>query len=443
MAVIEGEDRRFLTGNYGPVAEEVTALDLAVTGALPPELTGRYVRIGPNPWPVPEGPYHWFTGAGMVHGVRLEGGRASWYRNRWVRVGEDTPGPLPPMYDTSNTNVVAHAGRLLAMTEGSMPYVLDEELETVERTNFAGAAPGSGGVPSYTAHPKVDPVTGELLGFRYWFDEPYAEYFAVDASGALTRRVPIDTTGPVMMHDFSVSEQHVVFYDLPVTFRIELAQDPTVPFPFAWDDEYPARVGVLSRTAGDDAVHWFDIDPCYVFHPMNAYDEGGTVVLDVVRHVDMFRREERTDGGALLNDTTLERWRVDLGAGKVTTETLDDRGQEFPQVDPRVVARRHRVGYSMITADDQTQAGRGILKHDLVSGACATFDPGAGRSNGEASFAPVGAGEDEGYLVTFVYDEATDRSDLVVVDAADMTQVAAVHLPVRVPYGFHGTWVPD
>jgi carotenoid cleavage dioxygenase len=433
MAVIEGEDRRFLEGNYGPVSEEVTALDLDVTGALPPELTGRYVRIGPNPWPVPEGPYHWFTGAGMVHGVRLEGGRAAWYRNRWIKTGEQTPGPVPPMYDSSNTNVMAHAGRLLAMTEGSMPYVLDDELETVERTDL-------GGVPSYTAHPKVDQATGELLGFRYWFDEPYAEYFAVDATGRLTRRVPIDTTGPVMMHDFSVSERYAVFYDLPVTFRIDLALDPSVPFPFAWDDEYPSRIGVLPRDPAEgDAVRWFDIDPCYVFHPMNAYDEGDTVVLDVVHHPEVFRRTERS--GELPMHTTLQRWRVDLAAGKVLQETIDDRPQEFPQVDPRVAVHRHRIGYAM-ASDDGGEQGSGIVKHDLATGARTVFESGPGRRNGEASFAPAGAGEDEGYLLTFVHDEATDRSDLVVVDASDMTQVAAVHLPTRVPFGFHGTWVP-
>ena len=432
MAVIEGEDRRFLEGNYGPVSEEVTAVDLDVTGALPPELTGRYVRIGPNPWPVPEGPYHWFTGAGMVHGVRLEGGRAAWYRNRWVKTGEQTPGPMPPMYDSSNTNVMAHAGRLLAMTEGSMPYVLDDELETVERTDL-------GGVPSYTAHPKVDQATGELLGFRYWFDEPYAEYFAVDASGALTRRVPIDTTGPVMMHDFSVSERYAVFYDLPVTFRLDLALDPSVPFPFAWDDEYPARIGILPRDPAEgDAVRWFDVDPCYVFHPMNAYDEGDTVVLDVVHHPEVFRRTERS--GELPTHTTLQRWRVDLAAGKVLQETIDDRPQEFPQVDPRVAAHRHRIGYAM-ASDDGGEQGSGIVKHDLTTGARTAFTSGPGRRNGEASFAGVGAGEDEGYLLTFVHDEATDRSDLVVVDASDMTQVAAVHLPTRVPFGFHGTWI--
>jgi carotenoid cleavage dioxygenase len=443
VAVIEAEGRKYLEGNFGPVAEERTETALEVEGGIPPEISGRYVRIGPNPWPVPDGPYHWFNGTGMVHGVELRDGRAQWYRNRWVRtddmaaqLGEEPrPGPAPALYDGANTNVVGHAGRILAMTEGAMPYVLSPELETVGRTDFAGDA--QRGVSGFTAHPKIDPVTGELLGFRYWFDEPYCEYFAIDADGVLTTRAPVDTTGPVMMHDFSVTERFAVFYDLPVTFRLDLALDPTVPFPFAWDDEYPARLGVLSRTGLGD-VRWFDIDPCYVFHPMNAFEDGDAIVLDVVRHPDMFRREEAKSSA--LDHPTLDRWRIELSTGKVLQERVDDRPQEFPQVDPRAVGRRHRYGYAMGAGGD---IGEAILKHDLDRGTVDAYDPGAGRSPGEASFVAAGPGEDDGYLVSFVYDAGTDRSDLVLLDASNLREVATVHLPVRVPFGFHGSWVDD
>jgi carotenoid cleavage dioxygenase len=451
MAVIEAEGRRYLEGNFAPVGEERTVTDLEVTGAIPTDISGRYVRIGPNPWPVPEGPYHWFTGTGMVHGVELRDGKAQWYRNRWIRtpeqaerLGEPAPtGPLPLMYDGANTNVLGHAGRILALTEGAMPYELTKELDTVGRSDL-------GGVSGFTAHPKIDPVSGELLGFRYWFDEPFCEYFAIGADGKLTRTVPVDTTASVMMHDFSVTEKYAVFYDLPVTFRIDLALDPSVPFPFAWDDEYPARVGVLSREPGNDAVRWFDIDPCYVFHPMNAYDEdsalpgtGGAseIVLDVVSYPDMFRREETKDD--LVARESLDRWRIDLASGKVHTDRLDDRAQEFPQVDPRVVGRKHTVGYAMSSGGGPGMLSDGLIKHDLQRGTTQRFDAGPGRSPGEASFIPAGSGEDDGYLTTFVYDAATDRSDLVLLDASTMKQIAAVHLPTRVPYGFHGSWIGD
>jgi carotenoid cleavage dioxygenase len=321
------------------------------------------------------------------------------------------------------------------MTEGALPYELTKELETVGRTD-------RGAVSGFTAHPKIDTVTGELLGFRYWFDQPFAEYFAIGADGLLTRKVPVDTTASVMMHDFSVTERFAVFYDLPVTFRIDLAMDASVPFPFAWDDEYPARLGVLSRTDGEDEVRWFDIDPCYVFHPMNAYEDGDSIVLDVVRYDEMFRREE-TKGALTDNGQSLDRWTIDLNAGKVHQDRLDDHQQEFPQVDPRVVGRRHAVGYSMSASSEPGMLSDGLIKHDLVRGTTTRWDAGPGRSPGEASFVPAGDGEDAGYLVTFVYDAAEDRSDLVVLDASAMTEVASVHLPARVPFGFHGSWIAD
>ena len=183
MAMIEAEGRKYLEGSYAPVGEERTVTELEVTGSIPSDIAGRYLRIGPNPWPIPDGPYHWFNGAGMVHGVELRDGKAQhgldtvdsiralrdgkaqWYRNRWVRtdamaaqLGEaPRPGPKPLMYDAANTNVLGHAGRILAMTEGAMPYELSRELDTIGRADFGGGP--AGGVSGFTAHPKGRPST--------------------------------------------------------------------------------------------------------------------------------------------------------------------------------------------------------------------------------------------------------------------------------------------
>src|SRR5262249_33995781 len=152
----------------------------------------------------------------------------------------------------------SHAGRILTLTEGAIPYELSPELETVRRYDFGGPLP-----TGFTAHPKIDPVTGEMHGFAYWFAEPYLVYHVIGADGRLVRSEPITMRGPTMIHDFSVTRDHVVFYDLPVVFDLNVA-----PFPFRWDDDYGARVGVMPRNGGDADVRWFEIDPCYVFHPM-------------------------------------------------------------------------------------------------------------------------------------------------------------------------------
>jgi carotenoid cleavage dioxygenase len=435
----------FLAGNFAPVPEERTDTDLAVDGAIPAELQGRFLRIGPNPYVMPTGPYHWFLGDGMVHGVELGGGAARWYRNRWIRTDEiaaalgEPPvgGPKPPMYDASNTHVVGHAGRILGLTEGSMPYELSPTLETLRRTDFGGPLPSG-----FTAHPKVDPVTGEMHGFAYWFAEPYLVYYVIDASGALVRSEPITIPRAVMMHDFAISRDNVLFFDLPVVFDLEVQ-----PFPFRWDDDTPARVGVMPRNGGDADVQWLDIDPCYVFHPMNAYDDGGTVVVDVPKYSTMMKhsRVGPTDGAA----PTLERWTIDPAAGKVRTEQIDSRGQEFPRVNETLLGSRHRYGYcvELVETRDSFDSARS-LKHDFVAGTTQEHDFGAGRLPSELVFVPGAdaSSEDDGWLIGYVYDSTTDRSDLVIVDAHDFTAsapVATVHLPTRVPFGFHGSWIPD
>lgn len=208
--------------------------------------------------------------------------------------------------------------------------------------------------------------------------------------------------------------------------------------PYSWNPDYPARVGVLPREGGAGDVRWLDVDACCVYHPLNAYDEDGRIVLDVTRHPKTFATEHH---GPNEGPPTLDRWTVDLAAGKVLEERLDDRG-EFPRVDERLVGRRHRYGYTV--ALDNGRAASALLKHDLVAGHTATRSFGPAAAVDEFVFVPAGAdaGEDEGALMGFVYDGATERSDLVVLDAGTLDTTASVHLPGRVPHGFHGSWVP-
>ena len=439
-------ENRYLTGNYAPVANEVTATELAVTGSLPEVLSGRYLRNGPNPLSAPEpSTYHWFIGDGMVHGIRLRDGRAEWYRNRWVRsaeiaraLGEPVrPGPVHADMDfASNTNVIGHAGRTFAIVEaGARPYELTYELDTVGPTDFGGTLPGA-----YTAHPKRDPATGELHAVSYyWGWGNLVQYTVVDTAGAVRKVVDIEVGGPVSVHDMSLTERFVVIYDLPVVFDLDAAMSGA-GFPYRWDPDYRARVGLLDRDGGADDVRWFDVEPCYVFHPMNAYDDGDRVVLDVVRHGKMFDTHRL---GPDEGPPTLERWTVDVTGDKVVEERLDDRGQEFPRVDERVVGRRHRYGYAGAFLGNETA----LVKHDLDRRTSEVRLLASAGGASEAVFVPSGpeAGEDDGWVLAVVYDPDRDTSDLLVLNAGDFTgePQAIVHLPQRVPFGFHGNWVPD
>jgi carotenoid cleavage dioxygenase len=429
---------KHLSGNYAPVTEELTAHDLPVTGTIPPELAGWYLRNGPNPADAASG--HWFFGDGMVHGVRLDGGRAVSYRNRWVRTTRFTDGAR--MYDEqgrrdltsgpANTHVVRHAGRTLALVETALPYELTRDLGTLGPYDFDGRL-GT----AMTAHPKTCPVTGELHFFGYGMVEStHLTYHRADATGELVISRPIEVPGPTMLHDFALTAEHVVFMDLPVVFDVELALTGGT-MPYSWDDGYGARLGVLRRDDPYGEVRWFAVDPCYVFHSLNAHDApDGTIVLHVMRYPEMYRRT--ADGGTAPQRAVLWKWTVDPVRGTVREEQVDDRPGEFPRVDDRLTGLDSPYGH--------VTCGTSLVRYDLRTGSVTTHDFGPGRTPGEAAFAPA---DDRpggpGWLMTYVHDATTDRSDLVVLDSGDLAAppVATVHLPARVPFGFHGNWLAD
>lgn len=442
----------YLAGNFAPVRDERDDADLPVTGAIPPELDGLLLRNGPNPILDPDpATYHWFLGDGMLHGIELRGGTAR-YRNRWVRtrtasatLGEpaaqpDAPPEVNGIEAKANTHVVTHAGRIYALVESSLPTEVRPDLSTAGAVDFGGAL-----TTPFTAHPKVDPSTGEMLFFGYdFFGPPFLRYHVVGPDSRLVRSEVIEIPAPVMMHDWGVTATRVVFLDLPVVFDVNLVG--VQPFPFTWRPELGARVGVMPRSGSGADVTWIEIEPCYVFHPMNAYDDaGGNVVIDVVRYPDTFATE--TQGPGASATTRLERWTIDPVGRKVAIEVLDDVGQEFPRIDDRLMGRPHRYGYATEVSLDSTLHDVGSLrKHDVVSAKVERHEVGPGRSAGEAVFVPAApdAGEDHGWVLSVVYDATRDSSDLLVVDATDFeaAPVATVHLPRRVPFGFHGSWVP-
>lgn len=430
----------YLRGNFAPVQEEVTAFDLPVEGSIPPELRGTYLRNGANPRNGDPG--HWFFGDGMLHGVRFEDGRAKWYRNRWVRtralmegaqfLGAD--GTLDYTAGKANTHVVAHAGRVLALVENAFPTEVTAELDTVGVCDFDGRLKGA-----MTAHPKLCPTTGELHFFGYSFFPPFLVYHVLDPGGRLVRSEEIAVRGPTMMHDFAITDRHVIFMDLPVVFDLERAMAGGMPY--VWSNDYGARLGILPRGGSSTDVRWVEIEPCYVFHPANAFERNGELVLDVARYPRLW------DGGPdSFTAATLYRWSVDLNTWSVREQPLDDRPIEFPRIDDRRTGLPHRHAYAVSGFRiDVADHGAQLVRYDLETGSTQTHDFGPGFMPGEGVFVPAGAGEDEGHVLAFVYDPAGNGSQLVILDAANLgaAPVARVTLPQRVPFGFHGNWVAD
>ena len=463
MTTRESELNPFLQGNFAPWRLEGEAHDLEVLGEIPRDLNGTYYRNGPNPAYEPNGRYHWFDGDGMIHAITLREGRAS-YRNRYVEsrglIDERAAGralhrgllelevtEVPTFKNTGNTNIVWHAGKLLALMEAALPTELAAgTLATLTEYDFGGRLPGP-----MTAHPKIDPETGEMLFFGYSPMPPYLQYHVADRRGVLVRSEVIDVAWPSMMHDFAITRDHVIFLLCPLVFSFENVADRGGVF--SWEPERGTRLGIMPRSGGNEAVRWFDTDPCYVFHPMNAYTDGEEIVLDVARYgrLDFMTPQAARDpsyGGE--NEAHLHRWRIDLGAGRVRSEPLDDVGAEFPRVDERRVGRKHRFGYVAARASAQVNGSlphfSDVRRYDLERGTTTVRRFGAANGVGEPIFVPrhANAGEDDGYVLVLVYDHERNASDFLLLDAADIAgePVARVRLPHRVPYGFHGNWAP-
>ena len=486
----------YLDDFLAPVNTEVTATDLSVTGQIPDFLDGRYLRNGPNPVAeVDPATYHWFTGDGMIHGVGLHDGKAAWYRNRWVRSAAVRTALGEPAASTrnlragmqslgANTNVLAHAGKTLALVEGGVAnYELNDDLDTVGPCDFDGTLAGG-----YTAHPHRDPHTGELHAVSYSYARGRTvQYSVIDTHGHARRTVDIEVSGSPMMHDFSLTDKYVVLYDLPVTLdpmqvlpkkmpqwmqhparlvaqslvgqvrvpgpsaaMFNRNEQPAYQLPYSWNPRYPARIGVMPREGGNKDVRWFEIEPCYVYHPLNAYSEmrgdHEVLVLDVVRYDRMFDRDRRGPGGVT---PKLDRWTIDLTTGAVTSERRDDRSQEFPRINETLLGSRHRFGYTVgvdggFVDSGRTKMSTSLYKHDYSTGSSMVAPLDADLLIGEMSFVPRPAArsEDDGVLIGYGFHRGRDEGQLALLDAQTCESVATVHLPQRVPMGFHGNWAP-
>jgi carotenoid cleavage dioxygenase len=344
--------------------------------------------------------------------------------------------PFDKSLGVSNTNVISHAGHILTLVESSFPCEINKEIETLGVTDFNGKLKSP-----MTAHPKECPKTGQLHFFGYNFAPPYLTYNVLNAKGELIKSEDIDIPESSMMHDFAMTENWIIFMDLPVVFTPSWIGKT---LPYMWSEHHQARFGVMPKGGSNKDVKWFNIKPCYIFHVANAYESNGEIAIEVCRYDNLWTKAP-TD---LLDDAYLYRYKIDLAKNKIQEEALDDISSEFPRIHPQLTGLKHRFCYTVTGGvayfeEDENS----LVKYDRNSGQKWIHNFGKGRISGECVFVPAqnGKSEDEGYLFTFVFNKATNRSDFVIIDASkpDSPAIATVSLPVRVPFGFHGNWIQD
>ena len=430
----------WLQSNFAPVFEELYETNLEVHGSIPPELHGLYVRNGSNPASGESG--HWFFGDGMVHGVMLESGKALWYRNRFVQTDLYKNGQSAGVGGASNASNVSafnHSGRLYTSGEVGYPFQLStSDLSTIGVTDFDGSVR-----TAFTAHPKVDPRTGNLHSFGYWFMNPYLTYRVYDADGANIVNTEIAVGASTMIHSFAITEQDVVFWECPVVFDLGAATSGA-DAPYKWTPEYGTRIGVLPLGGEGSDVRWVEIPNCYVFHEANAFRDGDDIIVDVLRHPSMFENDSDLTN---VEGSFLARWRVNTSGEELTftEEEVSSLPIELPTHDRRYTGSNYRHSWWVESRDHPYLVDfAGITHIDMQTGAHQRWEPGLNRHANEAFFVAGGLGEGEGWLFTYVWDHMTDESVLAILDALDVQAgpIAEIVLPQRVPFGFHGSWFP-
>ena len=431
-------------GALAPVIDEIHLVELPTVGAIPRDLNGVLVRNGPNPL---RGRFagndvlSWWPEAAMLHAIALQDGCAVGYRNRWVRTQQwarvhGTDISLPLLDTNPNVNVFHHAGEILALAEGGAPIAITADLQTL---GAARRHPGLAG--GMTAHPKVDPETGELMTFRADWKRPWLRYAVADRKGAQSVDIEIELPSPSMMHDMAITATHSILLDLNVAYDFSMLSRGH-RMPLRWRDAREARIGIIPRCGGQ--MRWFEVTPCFIQHVVNAYDaDASTIVLDAVRYPHFLRL---ADNGAAFEDNpfgVLWRYVIHLDEGTVTEEQIDDVGIELPRISESRTGRPYRYFYA---AEQPTNTEiRGVVRYDLARGSTQRYRVAEGDQNSEPVFVsrPNASSEDDGWLLICVYRGATDTSDLVILDGRNVEgePIATVHLPRRIPAGFHGAWL--
>jgi carotenoid cleavage dioxygenase-like enzyme len=455
-------DDPHLSGNFAPIGTELNVDNLPViSGRIPPELRGAYMRNGPNPLFKPIAFNYPMDGDGMIHAIYFENGRAR-YRNRFV----ETPGlkaerragraiygsfthPVPidpkllrpgdppgPFKNGGFINILQHAGRLIALDEATTSYEMTTELDTIGEWTAGTDKPIRLG-----AHNRRHPKTGALFTLAYSTQRPAVDFNVIDAAGKVAKSFSIPLGAPTMIHDFVLTERYIVLLACPAVFDADAARQGQ-PF-LQWRPRMGTRIGLIALDGS--TTQWLEADPFFVFHFANAFELGGNIFIDYVQHESLALGYAQ----ATQKSPTLHRITIDVAARKVSDAQIAGMVTEFPRVNDALNALPTRFVYLPTLTDTLRQVKppsatfNTMMKVNTETGDVLRHDFG-NKIAGEATFIPRGTnGEDDGYLAVYAFDPENQTSDLVLLDAAhiDADPVAVIRLPQRVPQGLHGNWI--
>ncbi len=452
---MSSEKSPFLQGNFAPWREENNFDALEVIGTIPDDLNGVLLRNGPNPQYDPAGRYHWFEGDGMLHAIRISNGNAS-YDNRWIRTerfeaerkagrglfnanlsGENDPRMEGVSDSTANTNIVRYNRMLLALNEGASPVSIQlSNLATLGDFTYNGKI-----TRRLSAHPRYDYRRKELMTYSYIDDDGQLMYYRLDRMSKVINQQAIDWPYMAMMHDFINTENYVIFPVFPCTMSFErMMQGQSI---FMWEGDQLPTVFIVTDKSGKEVTR-FETDPCHVYHFANAYEQGDEIIVDAMLGKCTALMPDRQGKVATREDSDarLARWTMNVKANTLSLDYLDDMCIEFPRFDERFNGLPYQHLYTGGRANNADLFDR-IVHYDVKNQTKVEHQFPEGDVPSEPVFVPNGNKEGEGYLLTVVYRDKQDRSDVVILDAQHVRDepLAVIKIPHRIPFGFHGNFI--
>lgn len=445
---------------------DIRGLEL-VEGEIPDGLEGVLYRVGADrQYPSGRTDDIFIDGEGMIHAFRFSDNQVD-YRSRWVhteryRVQEAARRSLFGRYrnrytnepeaegvhmGTGNTTAMFHAGRLYALKEDDLPYEIDPDtLATRGQDNFGGAIRSV----SFSAHPKVDPVTDELLTFAYQAKGDASldiVFYAFGPDRTLLNEIWFRMPYAACVHDFAVTDEWIVFPFFPLITDLDAVREGG-PY-YQWHPDEDMHVALVPRHGNAEGIRWFRAPAASAGHMMNAYRDGSKVHLDLCFYEGNCFPFFPTPQGDITEPVPpfLTRLTMDLddAQGRIEKQRLVNVSCEMPRTDDRYQGRPYRHGYMICYRSADGSSAMGHIDHR--SGELDVWTPGPGDAVQEAQFVPrtPDSPEGDGWLICPVSRVSRMRSDLAILDARNLAAgpVALLKLPVRVRATFHGTWVPD
>lgn len=472
-------DTLAFSGILRPLRFEADILDLEVEGVIPPELNGTYHRVHPDQqFPPMFDSDQFFNGDGSISLFRFRNGKVD-FKQRYAQTDKfkleraagralfgayrnpltDDPSVKGRIRGTANTNAIVHAGKLLALKEDSPALLMDPlTLETFGYTDWNGKCTSQ----TFCAHPKIDPVTGNMGAFSYASKGLLTRdctYMEISPSGELLREVWFEVPYYCMMHDFGLTEDYAVFHIVPCVSSWERLEAGLPHFGF--DTKLPVYLGVLPRNGEGKDMKWFKSPNLFCSHVMNAFNDGTKIYFDTpVAKNNMFPFFPDVDGAPFNREegkSYMTRWTVDFnskGEEFEKSEQLTDLMGEFPRIDDRYATRNNRYGWVMVmdpTLPFNGPAARAsglrlnnLALLDLHTRKQSTWFCGPDCLIQEPCFIPRSptAAEGDGYMVALVDDVVRNYSELAIFDALAIENgpIGRAKLPFRLRQGLHGNW---